>query len=405
MPAGRTGEPSGQMKPHGSKSRSRALTFIAVLALASVLRPSVVVIGPVLPSLQADLHLGAGAAALLTTLPVLFFGIGAFAGPGLANRIGVDRGLTSAVVLLIIGSFVRLFDGPILLFIGTALIGAGIAIGNVLLPALVRRDFPDRIGTVTGLYTSTLALSSAVAAATAVPLAGSTAAGWRVPLALWGFLAVLALLVWAPHQWVHRHQLATHTNTPRILHLVRHSTVRSLTAYMGLQSIGFYAMVTWLPSLLQDSGTSASTAGALLSVGTVLGIPAALAVPPIAARMPQQHWIAVGTTALTAAGWAGLLVAPSTMTLVWVVLLGLGTGATFPTALLLISLRSSDPSITPGLSATVQGFGYLLAATGPFLVGILHQGAGNWTVPLIFLLILDALQVWAAWSAGRSAPI
>lgn len=400
MPAGPTGKPSGRMK-----SRTRALTFIAVLALASVLRPSVVVIGPVLPSLQSDLGLGAGPAALLTTLPVLFFGIGAFAGPGLANKIGIDRGLTSSVVLIVLGSFLRLLDGAVLLFVGTAIVGAGIAIGNVLLPALVRRDFSDRIGTVTGLYTSTLALSSAIAAVTAVPLAGSAAAGWRIPLALWGFLAVLALLVWAPHQWTHRHQAPTQTKTPKTFHLVRNSTVRSLTAYMGLQSVGFYAMVTWLPSLLQDSGTSASTAGALLSVGTVLGIPAALAVPPIAARLSQQHWIAVGTTALTAAGWAGLLMAPSTMTLVWVVLLGLGTGATFPTALLLIALRSSNPAITPGLSATVQGFGYLVAATGPFLVGILHETTGNWTVPLIFLLVLDALQAAAAWRAGRSAPI
>lgn len=400
MPAGRTGKSAVT-----SRRGMLALTFLAVLAMASVLRPSVVVVGPILPSLQRDLGLGSTSAALLTTLPVIFFGLGAFAGPWLANRIGVDRGLSAALLLLIAGAAVRIVGGPVLLFVGTAAVGAGIAVGNVLLPALVRRDYARHIGPVTGIYTSTLALSSAIAAATAVPLAGTGHGGWRVPLTVWCLAAAVALALWAPHQWAHRHHHLESTNPPKTRGLLRNPAVRALTAFMGLQSIGFYSMVTWLPSLLQDSGTSPTAAGTLLSIGTVLGIPAALAVPPLAARMRHQRGIALATTALTAAGWAGLLIAPSTLTVVWVVLLGAGTGATFPTALLLIGLRSSDPAVTPGLSATVQGFGYLIAAGGPLLVGVLHGASGNWKVPLVLLLGLNVLQACAGWSAGRSEQI
>lgn len=393
----------------GAETRGRiGWTLLGVLAIATVLRPSVVVIGPILPPLQDDLGLGSTAAALLTTLPVVCFGLGAFAGPWLVRRLGVDAGITVAVVLLIAGTFVRVLGGSALLFAGTAVAGGAIAIGNVLLPALVRRDFASRIGSVTGLYTSTLAMSSGIAALTAVPLAALWGAGWRIPLAFWCLMAIVALLAWAPHQWGHRGRAVS---TPALaahhggLRLLRHRTMRSLTAYMGLQSIGFYAMVTWLPSILQDGGTDPKTAGALLSLAAILGIPASLLVPIIAVRMRDQRAAAIGTSILPAVGWAGLLLAPGVNPLVWVVPLGIGTGATFPLALLLISLRSSDPTVTPQLSALVQGFGYLLAAGGPFLVGVLHGVTGDWQVALMLLLALNMLQLWSAWSAGRSDPI
>lgn len=393
----------------GAENRGRiGWTLLGVLAVATVLRPSVVVIGPVLPPLQDDLGLGSTGAALLTTLPVLCFGLGAFAGPWLVRRLGVDAGISVAIVLLIAGTFVRVLGGSALLFAGTAVAGGAIAVGNVLLPALVRRDFAGRIGPVTGLYTSTLAMSSGIAALTAVPLAALWGGGWRVPLSFWCLMAAAALFAWAPHQWGHRVRavsapvMATHHGGLRLL---RHGTVRSLTAYMGLQSIGFYAMVTWLPSILQDGGTDPTTAGALLSLAAILGIPASLLVPIIATRMRDQRAAAIGTSILPAVGWAGLLLAPGVNPLIWVIPLGIGTGATFPLALLLISLRSSDPTVTPQLSAVVQGVGYLLAAGGPFLVGVLQGLTGDWHLALMLLVALNLLQLWSAWAAGRSDPI
>jgi MFS transporter, CP family, cyanate transporter len=187
--------------------------------------------------------------------------------------------------------------------------------------------------------------------------------------------------------------------------LLRSPTALGLTVFMGLQSIGFYVLVAWLPSLLQDSGLTPTAAGALLSLASFLGIPAGLLAPILAGRAGQQSALAVGATAFTAAGWLGLLLAPETTPALWAVLLGLGTGSSFPIALVLIGLRSSSPTVTPQLSAVVQGVGYLIAATGPLLVGLLRDTSGGWTVPLIALLVLTVAQGVSGWAAGRARTV
>jgi CP family cyanate transporter-like MFS transporter len=292
------------------------------------------------------------------------------------------------------------------LFTGTVLVGAAIAVGNVLLPALVRRDFPARIGVVTGVYTSTVAITSTLAALVAVPLADATGAGWRAPFLAWGVAGAAALLVWLvvlrtsgqkPH--------ASTADPPPALGLLRSPIALGLTAFMGLQSIGFYVLVAWLPSLLQDSGLTPAAAGALLSLATVLGIPAGLVAPILAGRAAQQSMLAVGSSAITVAGWVGLLLAPDVVPAVWAVLLGVGTGSSFPIALVLIGLRSGNPATTPQLSAVVQGVGYLIAATGPLLVGLLHDTSGGWTVPLWTLIVLTVAQGVSGWVAGRARTV
>ena len=379
-----------------------------MLAVASVLRPSVVTVGPVLPELQQQLGLSAAAAALLTALPVVCFGLGAFPGPALSRQLSLDLGLTAALALLIAGGLVRVLDGPAPLFAGTVAVGVGAALGNVLLPALVRRDFPARLGPVTGLYTSTLAIFAALAALLAVPLAARSGAGWRAPLATWAILGLVALALWTPHLLLGglraRAAYAAQVEGPA-LGLLRNRTALGLTGFMGLQSLNFYTMVAWLPSLLQYHGTSPPISGALLSLATFIGIPAGLILPVLAGGMRQQRALAVTATALTAAGWAGLLVAPGAAPLLWTVLLGAGTGSTFPLALVLIGLRSGHPELTPQLSAAVQGAGYLVAATGPLLVGLLHQWSNGWTLPVLLLLLVGAMQAVSGWAAGRANPI
>jgi len=385
---------------------SRALLLLGVVAVASVLRPLVVTVGPVLPDLQRDLGLGAVPAAWLTALPVACFGVGALAVPALSRRIGVDHGLTAALVLLAVGASVRVLGGPALLFVGTVVVGAAIAVGNVLLPALVRRDFPARIGLVTGIYTSVVAITSTLAALLAVPLADRTGAGWRGPFGTWAAAGALALVVWLVH--LRRYRPEPHEAVPgqtSALRLLRTSTARQLTLFMGLQSTGFYVLIAWLPSLLQDSGLSPSRSGALLSLATVLGIPVGLLLPILAGRLRRQGALVVACTSLTAAGWLGLLLAPAAAPAVWSILLGLGTGSTFPVALVLIGLRSSDPRVTPQLSAVVQGVGYLIAAVGPLLIGVLHDATGGWTVPLYTLLLISGGQAASGWAAGRARRI
>lgn len=398
MQTDRPGEPSG--------SGRRGLALLGVVAVATVLRPLVVTVGPVMPDLRADFGLSGVAAASLTALPVACFGVGAFLGPALSRRAGLDAGLSLAILVLVVGAVTRAVGGVGLLFLGTVIIGASIAVANVLLPALVRRDFPDRVGLVTGIYTSTLAITATLAAVFAVPLADSADSDWRRPFVVWAVAAAVAFGPWlARLRKSPAHDRATAAESTSPWSLVGNAAARGLTLFMGLQSIGFYVALAWLPSLLQDSGVTPVGSGALLSVVTVLGIPAGLILPILAGRLHQQRVLAVGATAFTLLGWTGLLLAPAAAPLVWALLLGIGTGSTFPLALVLIGLRSSSALITPSLSALVQGVGYLIAATGPLVIGLLHDASAGWTLPLCVLLAITIAQGISGWSAGRARTV
>jgi MFS transporter, CP family, cyanate transporter len=383
-------------------SRSSLLRALAVVAVAVVLRPPIAAVGPVLADVRSDLGLSAGAVSLLTALPVLFFGLGAFAGPWAAERLGMERALGVVLGVLTVAAVARVTAGPAVLFVGTVVTGAAIAVANVLLPAVVKADFPRHVGLMTGVYTGALSGAAALAALVAVPVAGWRGLGWRGSLGLWGVVAAVALVLWLP-QLLRRDDPAVTLAAPHpARRLLRNGCALAVTAYMGFQSLGFYAVLTWLPSLLTDHGYSPTAAGALLSLVTVLGIPVGLALPTFAASLLDQRLLAAALSAVTAAGFAGLLIAPTTGTLAWVVLVGLGLGGSFPMALLLIALRSSSPAVTGQLSAMAQGFGYLLAAAGPFVVGALREAAGGWGPPLVLLLGCTAVQTGAGWLAGRA---
>jgi CP family cyanate transporter-like MFS transporter len=374
-----------------------------VVAVALVLRPPIASVGPVLSEVRADVGLSAGAVSLLTALPVLCFGAGAFAGPWAARRLGVDGALGAVLALLAVGALVRVTAGPTLLFAGTVVAGAAIAVANVLLPAVVKADFPRRVGLMTGAYTATLSGAAALSALVAVPVADVHDVGWRGALGLWGVVAVVSLLVWLPQVLRRGPAAGAVLEAPHpARRLLTNRRALAVTAYMGVQSLGFYVVLTWLPSLLRDHGYPAATAGALLSLATVLGIPVGLVLPALAARRPDQRLVVIALTAVTAAGFAGLLLAPDTLTVLWVALLGVGLGASFPLALLLVVLRSSGPAVTGQLSAMAQGFGYLVAAAGPFVVGALREATGSWGPPLVLMLACTALQAVAGWSAGRA---
>lgn len=381
---------------------SLALRVAGVVAVASVLRPPIAGVGPVLAEIRADLGLSATTVSVVTALPVLCFGAGAFAGPAVARRLGVDRAIAAVLLALAAGLVVRVAGGPALLIAGTVVAGGAIAVANVLLPAVVKQDFPSRVGIVTGVYTATLSGVAALAALLAVPLADWTGQGWRGSLLVWGGVTVAALLVWLP-QLPRRRTAAEPAAAPApARQLLRNHRALALTAYMGLQSACFYSMLTWLPSLLTDNGWSPVAAGALTSLMTVIGIPAGLVVPPLAARAADQRLLTLGVSAVIGAGFLGLLVAPQAATLLWVLLLGVGLGASFPIALLLVVLRASTTAVTGQLSAMSQGFGYLFAAAGPFVVGAVREATGSWGPALGVLLAVVVAQAGAGWVAGRA---
>jgi len=393
--------------------RRRSLIVLGIALLAINLRGPIAAVGPVLDLLTGDLALTAVQVSLLTAAPVVCFGAIGVLTPWLTHRVGLDGAAVTALALLSAGLLLRSGPATATLFAGTVVVGAAIAVGNVLLPTLVKRDAPRHPGVMTGVYSTCLTGSAAIGAATVVPI--STAYGWRVGVGIWVVPAVLALVLWAPRIRRAASARARGTATARVADLRRPGGVRSLlrqplawqvTVFMGLQSAGFYAVLAWLPLINRSAGISAADAGLLLAVVTASGIPMALTVPAWAARCRDQRVFPLVLTLLTTSGFVGVLVAPTAVPVLWAVLIGAGLGGNFPMALTLMVLRTSSPSDTAALSAMAQGIGYLIAATvGPFAVGVLHELSGGWTWPLALLVGLALPQVLAGWGAGRARLI
>ena len=384
-----------------SGRRHGILLALAVVLVAVNLRPAVAGVGPVLPDLRAGLSLSGTAAAVLTTLPVLCFGLLAAAAPRLGRRFGIESVLVGAMVALAVGALGRVLDGAPALFAGTVVAGGAIAVGNVLLPPLIKRDFPDRTGPMMGVYSMAVSGSAAVAAGVAVPLAGASGLGWRGALGVWAVPAAVAALVWLPRSRGHTRPPAT----PPGRSLLRDPLAWQLTVYFGLQSLSFYAMLGWLPSMYRDFGASPAMAGFLLSLSGLVQIPVSLVLPGLAGRARNQVGYAVGGTALIGAGLAGVLLAPMVAPYLWVVLLGVGQGACFALGLNLFVLRTRRVTDTARVSAMAQSIGYTLCAVGPLLVGVLRDVTGSWTAPLVLLLALLVPQVVTGALAGRDRTV
>jgi CP family cyanate transporter-like MFS transporter len=371
-----------------------------VIALAAFnLRPPVASVGPVLPELRQDLTLSGAATALLTMLPVLCFGLLAVAAPRLARRAGIEPVLMIVLLTLVVALAGRVLDGPGLLFVGTLLVGGAIAVGNVLLPPLIKRDFPTRTGLMMGIYTVALSGSAAVAAGATVPVGELLGLGWRGALGVWAVPAVIAALAWFP-------LLRAHTRPPPTpkpgASLLRNALAWQVTVFFGMQSLSFYSVLAWLPSIYRDLGYAAAEAGFLLSLSGFASIPVALVLPAIASRARHQVIHLVAWTALIGVGLVGLLLAPTAAPYLWVVLIGMGQGACFALGLTLFVLRTRRITDTARLSAMAQSVGYVLAAFGPLSMGLIHDASRSWNPPLVLLLLLLVPQLWCGALAGRA---
>jgi CP family cyanate transporter-like MFS transporter len=376
-----------------------------VILVAINLRPAAASVGPVLDRIQADTGLSSGWAGALATLPVLCFGLLAPLAPVLARRLGVRTAVAAAMVTLLAGMVLRLIPGDVFLFAGTALAGASIATGNVLLPVIVRRDFPHRTGTMMALYATSLVGFAALAAGVTVPVADALGGGWRPGLAVWAAPAAVAALVWLP-ALVRRERAGLKAAgdvrpAPAIRPLLRQPLAWQVTLFFALQSGGFYATLAWLPDVFRSHGASDSRAGFLLSLSLLVGLITATTVPGLAVRARNQQRLVLVSCGVWAAGLIGLIVSPMSAPYLWTVLLGLGQNSTFPLALMLIVLRGGSVTSTEGLSTMAQSVGYALAGVFPLAVGALHGATGSWTAPLILLLALLVPQVLIGLVAGR----
>jgi CP family cyanate transporter-like MFS transporter len=386
---------------------SEVILLAGVVLVAINLRPAAASIGPLITRIERDTGLSSGWASVLTTLPVLCFGALAPLAPVLARRFGVRSSIAGAMVVLLAGIAMRLAPGVAFLFIGTALAGSAIAIGNVLLPVLVRRDFSGHTATVMALYSTALIGFAALAAGVSVPIADAFGGGWKGGLGIWAVPAGVAVLVWAPWLWRREGGTAQAAGPGRayerigVTALLRRPLAWQVTLFFALQSGGFYATLAWLPSIYESHGASQSHAGLLLSLTMVVGLITGVTVPGLAGRSADQRPLVIACCALTAAGLAGVLLAPMSAPYLWTVLLGLGQNAAFPLALMLIVTRAGNVSYTQALSTMTQSVGYVLGAFAPLAVGAIHGAADSWTPSLILLLVLVVPELVIGLAAAR----
>ncbi|GAA4192017.1 MFS transporter [Gryllotalpicola kribbensis] len=395
------------------RALSPALVLAGLLLVAGNLRAGITTVGPVLDELQHRLGLSSPAASALISLPLLAFAVVSPFVPGLTRRLGLEASMAAALGLLAIGLVVRSLPGPGLLWVGTAALGVAIAVLNVSLPALVKRDFPERIGQVTGSYSAVQSIFAAVAAGVAVPVATLTSAGWRLPMAMWAGLALVALGVLAPQ--LRRHTVVAPAEDDLSLDELSHphdhapatgpSPWRTaigwqVTVFMGLQSVGFYVFITWLPSIEASAGVSAGIAGIHQLLLNAFGIAGSIICSTLIPRFRDQRLLAVGAPLVFALATLGVLIAPQHSE-IWASLIGLAGGASIVLALSFFGLRTRHHSQAASLSGMAQSVGYLLAAAGPIAAGGLHDVTGSWRPALVALLITLVVLAGFGYLAGR----
>lgn len=382
-------------------ARGALLVGIAIVLTGLNLRTAVTSVGPVLQEISEGLSLGSGAAGVITALPVVCFAVVGFAGPPLAARYRDGHVLAGAMLLVATGLVLRALAGSFALFVaGTAVAMAGGALGNVLLPGLVKRWFPARTGLLVGAYTTAMAVGAAAAAASTAPIAAAGGAqGWRWAVGVWAVLALVAAVPWLAAPRLPGSSRASHTAV-RVGELRRSRLAWAMAVFFGAQSLQAYVVLGWTAQYLRDQGMSAASAGLLLGLNGLVVIPLSVVVPPLAVRQHLQRPLLAFFVASLLVGWTGLLLAPLTASWVWVVLLALGNGS-FSMVLTMLGLRARTPEATAALSTTTQGFGYALAGAGPLLVGVTLQATGGYAG--MFVLVYTGLAVMAVtgWSVCR----
>jgi CP family cyanate transporter-like MFS transporter len=389
----------------GDARRLNALRAAGIILIALNLRSAITGVGPLIGTIRADTGISNTVAGLLTSLPLLAFGFGSTLMPLLARRLGIEWTLFGSLVVLIAGILLRSAPSIVALFVGTAVLGLAITVGNVLLPSLIKRDFPGHIGLMTGAYTCSMGVLAAVASGVSVPLSRLAWLGWRGALGCWAILVLVAVVAWLPQLRSQRPSAAP--LPPREAHsrLWRSPLAWQVTLFMGLQSFLFYVIIAWLPTIVRERGVSASQAGWLLFLMQIVSLPASLVVPMLAGRLPDQRGYTAAAVLFTAAGLAGILLAGTVALLLWVALLGLGLGASISLALMFMGLRTRDAHQAAELSGMAQSIGYLLAATGPIFVGFLHDLTHSWTLPLALLCLVACALLVAGLGASRAAHV
>ncbi len=379
------------------------LLVAAIFLISMNLRPAITGVGPILEFIRADMGLSALMAGVLTSIPLAAFALMSPWAAAIGGKLGMERAIFIALLVLAAGVLLRAFPSLFALYAGSVLLASAIAVGNVLVPGLIKRDFPDRVGVMTSVYATTLATFASLSSGVAVPLAQNLPGGWRGSLAVWFVPAIITALILLP-------QLK---NATKPLAQPGQGTVQSVwrsklgwhvTLFMGLQSMSFYTVLSWLSSILQDQGYSPVNAGWITALFPALGIPVGFIFAPVVSRFPNQRALSLFWSLVMLSGYVGMIFLPQ-FTVLWVIVSGIALGFCFPLALAFFALRASDARQAAALSGMAQSVGYGIAAAGPVLFGALHDWTHGWIAALWMLVICAALQAYVGWYAGRKGHV
>lgn len=381
------------------------LLLVGIVLVGSNLRVPLTSAGALIPLIRDELGISNALIGTITTLPLLAFALLSPFAPKIANRIGMEVTIALSLVLLIIGIAIRSFSGSLSLFAGTILIGLAIAVGNVLIPGIVKMNFPLKIGLMTGIYAIFMNLFGALGSGISVPVSSIGNFGWQGALGIWGLLTIVSLIIWLPQLRKNNKNEIADVKTEKKNSLWRSPLAWKITIFMGGQSLMFYTLVTWLPDILNSNGYNSNTAGWMVFLMQFALIPATFIVPVIAEKMKNQVVLSIVTASLFFIGFAGLLQGSPALVPLWAILLGIAGGSAFSLSMMFFTLRSKDGKEAAELSGMAQSFGYLLAAVGPVLVGALHDMTDGWMAPLLLLILISIVLFIVGVGSGKEGYV
>ncbi len=382
----------------------KLLMLLGIIFIASNLRAPLTSVGPVISEISKSLALSNTTAGLVTTIPLMAFGFLSSMVPKISRRYGMELVLLGSLILLSIGLVIRPYGSLVTLFLGAALVGIAITVGNVLMPAYIKSNYQKNVGTMMGIYSVAMNLTAALAAGFSISLGKFTEMGWKGSIGVWLVLSIATILIWLPQ--VKKKQAVEGSNRgfteEKKVNMYSSKLAWAVTVFMGVQSLLFYCLAAWLPKVAITWGIPKEDAGWLLSYMQFAQLPMTFIGAIIASKLSNQKLLAIGTGVLFAIGIAGLLIFKVNMIALWCVLIGTASGLAFSLSMLFFVLRTSSTTQAAELSGMAQSIGYLIAACGPPVFGALFDVTQSWSMSLMFLLVMSITLIVSGGIAGKN---
>lgn len=378
--------------------------LVGIIFVAMNLRAPITAVGPVVSLISEDLVLSSSVAGLVTTIPLVAFAIMSPISPKLARKFSIEKTVFGALIFLIIGLFIRFIPSVLTLFLGTAILGSAIAICNVLIPGLVKKEFSGSSGLVTGIYSVSMNITGALASGISIPVIEKTGISWNIMLGLWGIMALLAFVFWIP-QLKRDDHTTQNTHNEASVNVWTSWLAWCITLFMGIQSLIFYVLVAWLPEMLLMKGLSISDSGSMLSLLQLTLLPVTFVIPILAEKRQNQQVFVFSSFMFFMLGLIGLMFGTGILLSLSIMSIGVGGGIAFSLAMLFFSLRTTHAEQASELSGMAQSMGYLLAATGPFLAGVLFDLTASWAPTLLILMGMTVVLLLVGMKAGKNIVI